>query len=95
MKFLITGVDTATPQLYFVNTANHPYHWDFATKGLGKQVTLEEFNRLTYFTDNRKNLAGSIIAHDSFAGAGGKKGLYAMEFWPTDPVKAKHVAAAF
>ena len=95
VKFLITGVDTATPQLYFLNTTNHPYHWDFATNGLGKQVTLEEFNRLTYFTDNRKNLAGSLIAHDSFAGAGGKKGLYAMEFWPTDPVKAKHVATAF
>lgn len=95
VKFLIVGVDTAKPQLYFVNTNNHPYHWDFATKGLGKQVSLEEFNRLTYFTDNRKNLAGTIVAHDSYAGTGGKKGLYAMEFWPTDPVKAKHVALAF
>jgi len=95
VKFLIVGVDTAKPQLYFINTNNHPYHWDFATNGLGKQISLAEFNRLTYFTDNRKNLAGSLIAHDSFAAPGGKKGLYAMEFWPTDPVKAKHVATAF
>lgn len=95
VKFLLTGVDGPNPQLYFVNTRNIVYHWDFATKALGSPLSLEEFNAQTYFTDRRKNLAGTIIAHDSFKGAGGKKGLYAVEFWPTDPVKARHVAAAF
>ncbi|MEW5743542.1 MAG: PEP/pyruvate-binding domain-containing protein, partial [Myxococcota bacterium] len=95
VKFLILGVDTDKPQLYFVNTNTHDYHYKFASEGLGKQISLEEFNRLTYFSDSRKNLAGTLVAHDSYAGAGGKKGLYAMEFWPTDPVRAKHVATAF
>ena len=95
VKFLMTGVDTASPQLYFINSKNIVYHWDFATKALGMPLSNEEFNAQTYFRDQRKNLAGTIVAHDAFAGAGGTKGMYAVEFWPTDPVKAKHVAMAF
>ncbi len=95
VKFLITGIDTGNPQLYFINSNNHPYHWDFATNGLGKQISLEEFNRKTYFSDSRSNLAGSLIAHDAFKPASGKQGLYTMEFWPTDPVKAATIGKAF
>ncbi|MEW5849885.1 MAG: PEP/pyruvate-binding domain-containing protein [Myxococcota bacterium] len=95
VKFLMTGVDGPNPQVYFINTNNIVYHWDFMTGGLGKPITLEEFNAQTYFTDHRKNLAGSIIARDNFEGPRGQKGLYTMEFWPTDPVKARHVAIAF
>ena len=96
VKFLMTGVDGPNPKLYFINTNNHAYHYDFATKALGAAIPLAEFNAMTYFKDDRKNLAGTIIAHDNFqAGAGSKKGMYALEFWPTDPVKAKHVGIAF
>ncbi len=97
VKFLMVGVDTPNPQLYFLNTNNHAYHYDFATKALGAAIPLEQFNAETYFKDNRSNLAGTIVAHDAFApgGANAKKGLYAMEFWPTDPVKAKHVGMAY
>ena len=42
------------------------------------------------------NLAGTIIAHDSFTPAGGgETGVYALEFWPTDPVRTRHVALAY
>lgn len=95
IKFLMTGVDGPTPQLYLVDTKKHVYHYEFYTKGLGKQISLEEFNRVTYFTDARKNLAGSVIFHENFAWKDGTKGLFAMEFWPTDPVKVKHAAKAF
>ncbi|MBS1152305.1 MAG: ppsA, partial [Myxococcaceae bacterium] len=94
VKFLMTGVDGPDPQVYFINTNNCVYHYDFATKALGMGIPLEQFNAQTYFKDDRKNLAGTIIAHDNFE-AGNKKGMYAMEFWPTDPVKARHVAAAY
>jgi pyruvate, water dikinase len=94
VKFLMTGVDGPNPQVYFVNTNNYVYHYDFATKALGMGMPLEQFNAQTYFKDARKNLAGTIIAHDNFE-AGGKKGMYAMEFWPTDPVGAKHVGIAY
>jgi pyruvate, water dikinase len=95
VKFLMTGVDTGNPQLYFINSKNIAYHWDFATQALGMPLSNAEFNAQTYFRDSRKNLAGTLVAHDSFAGPGGKKGMYALEFWPTDPVKANHVAMAF
>ncbi len=94
LKFLILDVDSPNPKLFFINTKKHEYHIKFATDGLGQEISIEEFNRLTYFTDARKNLAGSIIAHDSFE-QGGQKGLYTLEFWPTDPVAGKHVAKAF
>ncbi len=101
MKFLIVGVDSAKPEIWFMDGKEYAYHYDFASRGLGKPVDLATFNAQTYFTDNRKNVAGTIVAHDSFVkeGASGassaKKGAYALEFWPTDPVKASHVAKAF
>jgi pyruvate, water dikinase len=95
-KILILGVDTAAPRLYFLNTNEFSFHYDFATRALGLRMPLAQFNALTYFRDDRSNLAGTIIANDRFApAAGGEEGLYALEFWPTDPVRARHVALAF
>jgi len=96
MKLLILGVDGPRPQLYFLNTNTFIYHYAFATEALGVDIPLERFNAITYFRDDRSNLAGTIIAHDRFEPAGGgEAGLYALEFWPTDPVGAPHVALAF
>ena len=47
------------------------------------------------FRDDRSNLAGTIIANDRFEPAPGERGRYALEFWPTDPVRARHIALAF
>lgn len=98
VKFLIVGVDTTSPQLWLLDGKEYAYHYDFATRGLGKTVDLATFNAQTYFTDSRKNIAGTIVAHDSFVApppSTANKGAYALEFWPTDPVKAAHVAKAF
>jgi pyruvate,water dikinase len=94
MKILIIGVDTDAPELYFLNTNAFQFHYDFATEALGIGIGLGEFNGVTYFRDDRSNLAGTIIANDHFE-SGGDQGLYALEFWPTDPVRAKHVALAY
>ncbi len=95
-KLLVVGVDTPDPRLYLINTQTFSYHWDFATQALGSGLSLEAFNAITYFRDDRSNLAGTIVAHDRFAPAGGaEEGLYALEFWPTDPVGARHVGLAF
>jgi hypothetical protein len=95
VKFLLAGVDTAAPRLYFINTARIAYHYDFAVRGLGIALTLGEFNTRTYFRDERQFLAGTLIAHDRFVAADDARGLFALEFWPTDPVKAPLVALAF
>ncbi len=94
MKILIMGVDTDAPELYFLNTKAFQFHFDFATGALQIAVGRNAFNSVTYFRDDRSNLAGTIIAHDRFE-SDGEQGLYALEFWPTDPVRAKHVALAY
>ncbi|MGE0710813.1 MAG: PEP/pyruvate-binding domain-containing protein [Planctomycetota bacterium] len=95
VKFLVAGVDTPNPTLYFVNTKRFQYHYDFATGALGVQLTLAQFNGQTYFTDHRRFMAGTLIAHDSYEHPVTGKGIYTLEFWPTDPVKAEHVATAY
>ena len=94
MKILVIGVDTDAPALYFLNSKAFQYHYDFATRALGIDMELGAFNAVTYFRDDRSNLAGTIIANDRFE-SGGEQGLYALEFWPTDPVRTKHVALAY
>lgn len=95
VKFLMTGLDTAKPKLFLINTKNFDYHYEFFTQGLGRHASLEQFNADTYFTDQRKNVAGTLLYHDAFEGSSGQTGLFAVEFWPTDPVKAAHVAKVF
>jgi hypothetical protein len=95
VKFTIVGVDTSSPQLYFQNTTNHPYHYDFVVDCLGWTIDLETFNRATYFSHRRKNLAGSIIAHDHYEPNEAIQGIYTMEFWPTDPVTFPFVQLAY
>jgi hypothetical protein len=94
VKFLITDADTPNPKLYFIDGNQFDYHWDFATKGLGKSIPLEQFNKQTYWNDNRKNIAGYVVAHDNFVD-GSDKGKFSVEFWASDTVHAKHVAEAF
>jgi len=89
VKFLITGVNGADPQVYFMNTGAYPYHYKFATQVLGSTLTIGEFNRITYFTDNRENLAGTLLAHDAFSDDTYPDGVFALEFWPTDPVSTR------
>ncbi|MDQ3677500.1 MAG: hypothetical protein M3401_11975, partial [Actinomycetota bacterium] len=96
MKLLILGVDGPDPQLYFLNTQTYAYHYAFASDALQIGISLAQFNARTYFRDDRSNLAGTIIAPDRFQPAAGEEqGLYALEFWPTDPVRAPHVGLAF
>jgi pyruvate,water dikinase len=96
MKILILGVDSDAPELYFLNTNAFAFHYDFATEVLHVAQDLGEFNARTYFRDDRSNLAGTIVANDHFQpAASADAGLYALAFWPTDPVRAKHVALAF
>lgn len=95
-KWLILGVDRPAPQLYFLNTRTFAFHYDFASQGLGLPISNRDFNAITYFRDDRSNLAGTIIANDRYEpSGGGEAGLYALEFWPTDPVRARLVALAY
>jgi pyruvate,water dikinase len=95
VKFLIAGVDTPAPRLYFQNTKSYPYHYDFAVECLGWVIDVQTFNYETYFSEHRKNLAGSIIAHDHYEPDEAIRGIYTLEFWPTDPVTFDFVRLAY
>jgi hypothetical protein len=91
VKFVIFGVHTDSPELYFVNSKTHTYHSSFAI-GVGRYNNNSSFSGDTYFTNtNRKNLAGSIVAHDNYLDPKGRQGIYTFEFWPTDPVAFRFV----
>ncbi len=96
VKFLITGIDTGNPVVYFMNSKKHEYHYNFATDVLGWNISNNTFNKDTYFTDtNRKNLAGSIVEHSHYTNGDGEEGIYTIQFWPTDPVKYDFVRIAW
>ncbi|MBK8251413.1 MAG: hypothetical protein IPK82_01935 [Polyangiaceae bacterium] len=95
VKFLMTGVSGKSPKLYLIQTNTFSYHYDFAKEALKMPLSLNEFNAQTYFRDARENLAGTILYHESYVGPGGETGLFAIEFWPTDPIHVPHVVTAF
>lgn len=95
VKFLLTGMDGAAPRLYLMQTQRFTYHYDFAIEALGLDLSLDAFNAATYFRDQRQFLAGTIVHHDSYTAEDGTTGLFALEFWPTDPVSARHVTIAY
>lgn len=95
VKFFIANVHTKSPTLYFQNTERFPYHYYFARDALGWTISLNQFNNETYFSDHRKNLAGSLIAHDQYDPNDGSLGIYTLEFWPTDPVHFTQVKLAY
>ncbi len=89
MKFLVSGVDTATPHIYFIDTNKYEFHYDFASKALNLDMTNKQFIQKTYFTDHRSFIAGTLLSYDNFIDSQEKKGAYVFEFWPTDPVKVQ------
>ena len=95
VKFLVANVDTDSPIVFFLNTNNIKYHFAFADTVLKVGLSLGEFNRVTYFTNNRRFLAGTLLAHDTFEWPDNQVGLYSLEFWPTDPVTVNFVDIAF
>lgn len=95
VKFLITGADGTSPRLYFINTNLHQYHYYFATSVLGYTEDLYVFNDQTYFSDSRRQIAGSLIFYPHYSGGSGPSGLFAMEFWPSDAVSYHHVRMAY
>ena len=96
VKFLVYNVHTATPVLYFADTTRYQYHYDFTNQAVNRYSSVSLFQSHTYFNNsNRRNLAGSLIAHDNYVDDKGQRGLYTVEFWPTDPVAFRFVEKGY
>lgn len=95
VKFLITNIRT-NPELYFFNVNQNQHHYDFATNVLNYPGSLRTFNAESYITNtNRQNLAGSLVSHENYTAPDGSKGIYTLEFWPTDPVAFEFIQLAY
>ncbi|MCK5828769.1 MAG: hypothetical protein KAH20_00510 [Methylococcales bacterium] len=103
LKFIIVDINTAHPILYFINSKKTPLHYDFIRNDLKRYQNLNydqgntQFSAETYFREDRKHLAGSIVAYDNFTDPKNnqKRGLYTLEFWPTDPIPARLIEKAY
>ncbi len=97
LKFVITDIDTDHATLFFINSEKTPLHYDFQRNVLkhyqqfSYDVGNSQFIAETYFKDDRHHLAGSVVAYDHYTDGG----LYALEFWPTDPVSAALIEKAY
>ena len=86
-KFLITDVDGPTPKLFFMDTKKVEHHYLYYKRVTGKNLSEAEFDSISYYSNtDRENLAGSMVAHDSYRDADNRCGIYTIEYWPTDPV---------
>jgi hypothetical protein len=101
VKFLITDIRT-NPRLHFVNSNTHPLHYDFARRALNRYTNFDYntgrffFDRETYIGGSgRKNIAGSLISHQNYVANDGRKGIYTVEFWPTDPLPFEFIELAY
>lgn len=95
VKFLITNIRT-NPELYFFNINRNQHHYDFATNVLKFPRNYNAFTSATYISAaNRQNLAGSLVSHDNYIAPDGTKGIYTLEFWPTDPVAFEWIELAY
>ncbi len=103
VKFTMVDLDSEHPVLFFMNSEETPFHYDFIRYVLNHYPNtdyyhgLSQFNDETYFRDDRRYLAGSVIAYDNFRSTDNSQdnGLYALEFWPTDPVPAHLIEQAY
>ena len=86
-KFLITDVDGPAPKLFFMDTKKYEHHYLYYKRVTGQNLSEAEFDSISYYSNTgRKNLAGSIVAHDNYCDADNRRGIYTIEYWPTDPV---------
>lgn len=103
LKILLTDLDTSHPILYFINSKKTPLHYDFIRHILKRYQSQNygqgntQFSAETYFREERKHLAGSVLAYDNYTDPKNdqNKGLFTIEFWPTDPVSARLIEKAY
>lgn len=105
VKFLIDS-RTAKPVIYFINgnfkddkqlTPDYArYHYYFAQKKLGITMSPEQFNNMTYFTDeivSKKFIAGTIQQFEVLR-EGENTSFFGIQFYPQDKIAEQSLLKA-
>ena len=85
VKFVITGFDTDSPEVHFMNTRRYPIHYDFAQIVLGDTRSVFVFERETYFTTEKNTVAGTLAYYAAL------DSMIALTFFPTDYITPAQV----
>ena len=93
VKFVIDARDTAAPVLRYMNarfggqTAHADatlYHYPFAQETFGVPEGTREFNEVTYWTNDKRYVAGTLQQYEL---GDGLTPIYAMQFYPQDVIR--------
>lgn len=68
------------------------YHYYFAREAIGAPETLDEFNRLTYFTEPKSRYIAGVV-HTYFLD-GSTSPLYGLQFYPQDLIREADILLA-
>lgn len=100
VKFLIDARTADASQVYFIN-ANYQtdnrtpdaalFHYDFAKAALQIPEDNPTFNAITYFTNPKRYVAGTLRRYNEAASG---QPLYALQFYPQDIIQEEHILAA-
>ena len=90
VKFLITGIASNEPQLYFMNTKRFISHHHFNSRVLGSSLLMKDFEEVAYSRDDRLFLAGSVVRYQLDG-----EDVYTIDFWPGDPMSFGLVLTAW
>ncbi len=99
-KFLIDWRDRQQPRVHFVNgnfvedgqtPDSARYHYFFARAALNIPESLGEFNDVTYFTQDKRYVAG--VVH-TYLLDGSAEPVYGLQFYPQDVIAEETVVAA-
>jgi len=92
-KFLVVDIDGPSPMLFFMNTRMYEHHFLYYRRVTGRAISEPDFDAISYYSNaGRKNLAGSLVAHDNYCDDKHPHGIYSIDYWPTDPVSFTYVA---
>ncbi len=85
-------VELDSGRISFLNQNQYSLHYNFAREVLGYPGGVAQFNSEAYFSDRRRFVVGSVIAHDNFLQPDQPPGLFTVEFWPTDAIGHNYVS---
>ena len=89
VKFIITGFDTDSAEVHFMNTKAYPVHYDFARSVLHDARALSAFEEEAYYSEEKKTVAGTLVYYASL------DSVVALTFFPTDCISAAQVSATY
>jgi hypothetical protein len=94
VKWYLEGQGTDAPSVWFMDTLQHPIHYDFVRDVLGRSLSNAEFEQRTYRDAERDAMAGSLIVYPDLS-TDTLTAPLTVEFFPTDTLTPEMALEAY